>query len=125
MTTNEEQKADRMIRGYVGISFAVVLIWQLYQLILMFKQTPLIMQSLSNLGAELPIITNLYLSIYNWFVILPVITIVLIIDMLRRKSIPKTCSIIAFGAVALLTLLMQMLFSQAMFAPFFLIIEKL
>ena len=125
MANNEAQQTDGLIRGYVGISFAVVLIWQMYQIIIMFNYTPMLIKSLSGLGAELPVITRLYLSTYNGFVILPVLTIILAIDIIRRKSIPKAYAMIGFGVVALLTLIMQMFFSQATFAPFFMLVEKI
>ncbi len=117
------QKAHDTIRGYVTISFGVVVIWQVYLQFLMFKYTPAVKASLENLGAEQPAITLLYTSIYHWSPILSIITLVVVIDILRRKGFPKTYAIIAFSSAAMVTLLLQMLFVQAIFTPFFQLIK--
>lgn len=123
MKEEKDQKTSDTIRGYVAVSFAVLLLWQVYLVYGMFKLTPTVKESLSNLGAVLPGITEIFFSVYRWTPILPIVTLLLAADIIRRKHIPKKYSIIGFGSAALTTLLLQMFYMQSTFAPWVQIIK--
>ncbi|MCP4214664.1 MAG: hypothetical protein GY765_08400 [bacterium] len=121
----EVQNNGEIIRGFIITSFSALLLWQIYQLVFFHMYTQVMVEALSNLGFELPVITKLYLSIYKWNSVLPVLTLVLAVDVIRRAGVPKTYAIIGFASAALLTLLFQMLHQQALFTPFFQVLEKI
>jgi hypothetical protein len=115
--------SPRLVKAYVGVSFLAVCLWQLYLLVIVYLRTPDMEGMLDALGMDLPKISALFLSAYPYLLILPVITIILGLDLVRRKSIPFTYGLICFVFVVLATLAFQAWTVEAFYTPIFKIIE--
>jgi hypothetical protein len=117
MVRDIQKRTSGIVRGYVAVSFAVVMLWQLYQIFNMFRKTPIMKEMWVDFGRTLPTITQSYLNFYPWTIILPILTTLLAFDIIRRNLIPKIYSIVGFGVTAFSTLFLQAWVNEAMFAP--------
>ena len=108
---------QRALKKFVAISFTALLLVQLLQVAGIRHYTPIMRQFWDWYDVNLPSLLLFHYHQYQLYWILPLLTVITGFDVLRREKISVRYASIAFGLLALLTLVVQIVMIQPLFEP--------
>lgn len=108
---------DKRSRLFVLVSFTGLLIVQIMQALGIDKYTPVMRQFWDWYGADLASLTLYHYHNTKIFLLVPLITLLISIDILRRKSTPFRYATVSFIVLAILTATIQVWVIEPMFRP--------
>jgi len=122
---DSDNDTTRTFRNALGGVLLAGLLWQIYVVFHVMRTTSTMQSLFSGLGAELPVVTTMFLSVYRWTFLLPIVSSGLALDLFRRpRPTPVHAvivSMVVYGGGFGLLAWMQV----AMFGPYFDLIHKI
>jgi hypothetical protein len=117
--TQNPENASSVNRSFAAVAFGGAVLCQIFLVIAIHWYTPMLLDVFADKRMELPAVTVWYIDAYRFSFFLPIATIILAGDILRRSPVPFTYSVIALIAAVVTTLLLQAWALLALRAPFF------
>ena len=107
----------RLTRAYVAVSLLCVVAWQVYLVVLAFRLVPDFAVLFEGLGVAVPWATRLFLGLYQFSPLMPVVCGMITLVVVRKDPIPFASAVTLFAVSAALALGFQFWFVEAMFSP--------
>jgi hypothetical protein len=111
------------VAASLGLGAAVL--WQLYVVLLAYRNAPIFRSLFSGVGGELPLVTRAFFASYKGWILVPALFAILSWDLLRRKDASLLYFALVLGASLLAALALQAWMSEAMFQPLFSILKAI
>jgi len=111
------------ITASLGLGAAIL--WQLYVVLLAYRNAPIFRDLFSGLGGQLPLLTRAFFASYRFWILVPVLFAVLSRDLLRRRDASLQYFAIVLGASLLAALALQAWMNEAVFQPLFSILKAI
>ena len=121
----KEVEGKRYQRGHVAAFLVPVILFQIYVAFAAYRNAEMLRDLITNAGVEAPVITLWFLNLYKAFPVVPVVSILAGVDLLRRDhpSIWHT-SMVLFTSF-LVAFVMQAWANEAWFLPLFQLIKAM
>lgn len=105
------------LKKFVAISFSALLLVQLLQVAGIQHYTPVMRQFWDWYDVNLPSLLLFHYHQYHLYWLLPLVTVLVGFDVLRRETVSIRYASIAFGVLAALTLVVQFVMIRPLFEP--------
>jgi len=91
--------------------------WQIYLVALVMRTAPAMQQFASDLGGELPPVTRLFFAFHPWSWVIPVLSALLGVDVLRRARVSRAHAVAVVIIATALGFAMHAWATEAWFRP--------
>lgn len=110
----DQSKTQRI---HSGILFGAGIIWQIYAVVLAFRNGPVMRELMEGLGVELPPLTHAFVATYKLWPSLPIISIFVTADILRRKTVNNLYLFLGLTYTVGAALVLHTWLNEAWFLP--------
>jgi hypothetical protein len=125
MTPEEAEQAARRWRLTEVLALGAGLLWQLYVAVTAFLRVPDFEKLFAGLGGPLPLVTRSLLATYRLWIVFPLLSAVLVADVLRRRNPSLRYFGLVLAAVLLTAMLLQAWLYEALYSPLFTILDQI
>jgi len=117
-----EQSRTQLIHS--GILFGAGIIWQTYAVVLAFRNGPVMKDLMESLGVELPPLTQAFVITYKFWPSLPIISLIVATDILRRKTASNLYLFLGLTYTVGAALVLHAWLNEAWFLPLLSILKQ-
>jgi len=116
---------SQQTRVFLVVVFGGLILWQVYLVIFNFRMANARDQVFTGLGVQVSTLTQLFISALSLGPAIPIVTLLLAADILRRKHLSTLYGVAALGVAIAITVAYQVAVMEAWFRPMFSLIEQI
>ncbi len=113
----QEELPTISVQVNASILLAFTFLWQAWVVFHSYRKGPLLREIMEGLGADLPLITTSYLAIYRFFFLMPIVTLVMAVAVLKMPRVSLRWTTVAVVCGLVFGMLLQAWTTEAFFAP--------
>ena len=117
------QESELSAKPIAVVVIVLATVWQIYLIALLFRVAPTMQHLLADLGAELSLPTRTLLGAYRWSPSVPLLSVLLTIDIMRRRRVHRGHAVAVLIIVVGLSCGLHAWIMEAWFRPMFQLIE--
>ena len=114
MAQAEESKIHQI---YTSILLFAVTLWEIYLAFRAYRNGEALSQFIGTLGVQAPVFTRWFLSTYQFWVVFPLLSTVVAVFVIRRRSISLKLCVTIVALSLFVALLLDAWLNEAFFVP--------